>query len=129
MRPLLTFELWGIASIVWPSPRIFSIQAHKSSGLGESTALNGMGAVFPLKMTSFPAQRIGIPNRGILRDGFKADIVVFDKHNVKTRATKQNPKVYPEGIPYVIVNGNVVIDEGKHTGKFPGRGIGRGRWN
>jgi N-acyl-D-amino-acid deacylase len=81
------------------------------------------------KMTSFPAQRIGIPNRGILRDGFKADIVVFDKHNVKTRATKQNPKVYPEGIPYVIVNGNVVIDEGKHTGKFPGRGIGRGRWN
>ena len=48
----------------------------------------------------------------------------FDKHNVKTRATKQNPKVYPEGIPYVIVNGEVVIDEGEHSGACPGRGIG-----
>ena len=78
------------------------------------------------KMTSFPAQRIGIPDRGILRDGFKADIVVFDKHNVKTRATRANPKVYPEGIPYVIVNGEVVIDAGEHSGVFPGRGLRRG---
>lgn len=79
------------------------------------------------KMTSFPAQRIGLPDRGILRDGFKADIVIFDKHNVKTRATKKNPKVFPEGIPYVIVNGQVVIDQGEHTGQFPGRGLRRGR--
>jgi N-acyl-D-amino-acid deacylase len=78
------------------------------------------------KMTSFPAQRIGIPDRGILRDGFKADIVVFDKHTVKTRATRERPKVYPEGIPYVIVNGEVVIDAGEHTGTFPGRGLRRG---
>jgi N-acyl-D-amino-acid deacylase len=80
------------------------------------------------KMTSFPAQRLGIPNRGILRDGFKADIVLFNKHTVKTRATKANPKVFPEGIPYVIVNGKVVIDDEVHTGEFPGRGIGRNRW-
>ncbi len=79
------------------------------------------------KMTSFPAQRIGLPDRGILRDGFKADIVVFDKHTVKTRATKSNPKVYPEGIPYVIVNGKVVIDQGRHTGVFPGRALRRGK--
>lgn len=78
------------------------------------------------KMTSFPAQRIGLPDRGILRDGFKADIVIFDKHTVKTRATKSNPKVYPEGIPYVIVNGKVVIDQGRHTGVFPGRALRRG---
>ncbi len=79
------------------------------------------------KMTSFPAQRLGIPDRGILRDGFKADIVIFDAENVKTRATKANPKVYPEGIPYVLVNGEVVIDEGTHTGAFPGRPLKRGR--
>lgn len=79
------------------------------------------------KMTSFPAQRIGLPDRGVLRDGFKADIVIFDKHTVKTRATKSNPKVYPEGIPYVIVNGKVVIDNGRHTGVFPGRALRRGR--
>ncbi len=79
------------------------------------------------KMTSFPAQRLGIPDRGILRDGFKADIVIFDAENVKTRATKANPKVYPEGIPYVLVNGEVVIDDGAHTGAFPGRPLKRGR--
>ena len=81
------------------------------------------------KITSFPAQRIGLPDRGILRDGFKADIVIFDKHAVKTRATKANPKVYPEGIPYVIVNGQVVIDQGQHTGVFPGRALRRGYWS
>ncbi len=79
------------------------------------------------KMTSFPAQRIGLPDRGILRDGFKADIVIFDKHTVKTRATKSNPKVFPEGIPYVIVNGKIVIDKSRHTGVFPGRALRRGR--
>jgi N-acyl-D-amino-acid deacylase len=79
------------------------------------------------KMTSFPAQRIGIPDRGVLRDGFKADIVAFDKERVKTRATRQNPKVFPEGIPYVIVNGTVVIDGGEHTGECPGRALRRGR--
>ena len=69
-------------------------------------------------MTSFPAQRLGLPDRGILRDGFKADIVVFDK-TVKTRATRADPKVYPVGIEYVIVNGEVVIDRGKNTGALP----------
>ncbi len=78
------------------------------------------------KMTSFPAQRIGLPDRGVLRDGFKADLVVFDKHTVKTRATRANPKVFPEGIPYVVVNGKVVIDQGEHTGVFPGRALRRG---
>jgi N-acyl-D-amino-acid deacylase len=53
-------------------------------------------------------------------------VVVFDKHTVKTRATRANPKVFPEGIPYVIVNGKVVIDQGEHTGVFPGRALRRG---
>jgi N-acyl-D-amino-acid deacylase len=78
------------------------------------------------KMTSFPAQRIGIPDRGLLRDGFKADLVIFDKRTVKTRATKDNPKVYPEGIPYVVVNGQLVVDQGHHTNVFPGRALRRG---
>ena len=49
------------------------------------------------KMTSFPAQRLGIPDRGLLRDGFKADIVVFNPDTVKALATKENPKQYPGG--------------------------------
>ena len=81
------------------------------------------------KMTSFPAQRLGIPDRGLLRDGFKADVVVFNPDTVKALATKENPKQYPVGIEYVIVNGQVVIEQGENTGALPGRGLRRGRAN
>ena len=79
------------------------------------------------KMTSFPAQRLGLPDRGILRDGFKADIVVFNPDTVKTHATREDPKHYPVGIEYVVVNGQVVIDQGENTGALPGRALRRGR--
>ncbi|MCH8870699.1 MAG: amidohydrolase family protein, partial [Chloroflexi bacterium] len=79
------------------------------------------------KMTSFPAQRLGLPDRGILRDGFKADIVIFNPKTVRTDATKDDPKRYPVGIDYVIVNGQVVIENGTNTGALPGRGLRRGR--
>ena len=79
------------------------------------------------KMTSFPAQRLGLPDRGLLRDGFKADIVLFNPDTVKTYATKDDPKRYPIGIDYVIVNGQVVIDNGENTGALPGRALRRGR--
>ena len=78
------------------------------------------------KMTSFPAQRLGLPDRGILRNGFKADIVVFNPDTVKTHATRENPKQYPVGIEYVIVNGQVVIEQGENTGVLPGRALRRG---
>ena len=78
------------------------------------------------KMTSFPAQRLGLPDRGLLRDGFKADIVIFDPATVKTSAVRGDPKHYPVGIDYVIVNGRVVIDEGNNTGELPGRALRRG---
>jgi N-acyl-D-aspartate/D-glutamate deacylase len=79
------------------------------------------------KMTSFPAQRLGLPDRGLLRNGFKADVVIFNSDTVKTHATKENPKQYPVGIHYVIVNGQVVIENGENTGALPGRGLRRGR--
>ena len=79
------------------------------------------------KMTSFPAQRMGIPDRGLLRDGFKADIVAFNADTVKTQAKHGDPKHYPVGIEYVIVNGQVVIDRGDNTGVLPGRALRRGR--
>ena len=78
------------------------------------------------KMTSFPAQRLGLPDRGILRDGFRADIVVFDPATVKTQATREDPHHYPVGIDYVIVNGKVVIENGENTGALPGRALRRG---
>jgi N-acyl-D-amino-acid deacylase len=79
------------------------------------------------KMTSFPAQRLGLPDRGLLRDGFKADVVVFDAQRVKAPATRTQPKQFPIGIDYVIVNGRVVVEQGKHTGVMAGRALRRGR--
>ena len=75
------------------------------------------------KMTSFPAQRLGIQDRGVLRDGMKADITVFDPDRVSAPATRSEPKRFPVGIEYVIVNGTVVVDRGAHTGALPGRAL------
>ena len=78
------------------------------------------------KMTSAPAQRFGLWDRGLIRPGFKADITIFNPETVIDRATFMEPHRYPEGIEYVIVNGVVVIDEGEHTGALPGRVLRRG---
>jgi len=72
------------------------------------------------KMTSAPALHLGLKDRGLLREGYKADITVFDPEKVKDEATFIDPHQFASGIPYVIVNGVVVIDESEHTGKLPG---------
>jgi N-acyl-D-aspartate/D-glutamate deacylase len=80
------------------------------------------------KMTSLPAQIIGLTDRGLLRPGMAGDIVIFDAETVKDRATFEDPSQYAAGIPYVIVNGVVVIDKGEHNGAKPGRVLyGRGK--
>jgi N-acyl-D-amino-acid deacylase len=79
------------------------------------------------KMTSFPAQRLGLPDRGLLRDGFRADIVVFDPKSVRAPATRANPKQFPIGIEYVIVNGQVAVDGNRETDVLAGRALRRGR--
>ncbi len=73
------------------------------------------------KMTSLPASILGLKDRGLLREGYAADVVVFDAARVRDVATYAKPAAYPEGVPYVLVNGTVVIDKGQHTGARPGR--------
>jgi N-acyl-D-amino-acid deacylase len=106
----------------YPSPRTYGcfpvilaefVRAEKHLQLPEAIR----------KMTSFPAQRLGLRDRGMLRDGMKADITIFDPTTVKATATPQQPKQFPLGIPYVIVNGKVVVDDGEHTGALPGRAL------
>ena len=75
------------------------------------------------KMTSIPAQRLGLSDRGILRNGMKADIVVFNPNTVQATATFEEPEQLPIGIYYVVVNGKLVIDRGEHTGALPGRAL------
>lgn len=75
------------------------------------------------KMTTLPAQILGLRDRGQIHEGFAADLVVFDPATVKETNSFEKPKSYPMGIPYTIVNGVVVIDGGKHTGARPGRAL------
>ena len=82
------------------------------------------------KMTWFPARRVGLTDRGAIRVGMKADLVVFDPASVRDTATFERPHQYAEGFSTVIVNGQVVYEAGQMTGRRPGRVLfGRGRRN
>jgi N-acyl-D-aspartate/D-glutamate deacylase len=75
------------------------------------------------KMTSLSATKLGILDRGLLRPGNYADVTVFDPERVIDRSKYTDPFHYSEGIEYVIVNGKLVLEHGKHTGARPGRAI------
>ena len=80
------------------------------------------------KMTSWSATRMRIPNRGTIKEGNWADVTIFDYDKIQDRATYEQPLLSPVGIDYVLVNGQVVMENGKHTGARPGRVIyGAGR--
>jgi dihydroorotase/N-acyl-D-amino-acid deacylase len=72
------------------------------------------------KMSSYPAQRLGLVDRGVLRPGMKADIAVFDPERVRDVATFEQPHQYAEGFSLVIVNGQVVFENGNMTAARPG---------
>lgn len=82
------------------------------------------------KMTSWPATRMRLSGRGAIREGLWADIVVFDYATLQDRATYEDPRLNPDGIDYVIVNGQITIDHGKHTGAKAGKVLyGPGKTN
>jgi N-acyl-D-amino-acid deacylase len=80
------------------------------------------------KMSAFPAQRIGLTDRGVLREGLKADIAIFDPNTVRDAATFEQPHQYAEGVTQVIVNGQVVYADGKMTPARPGRILYGAAW-
>jgi dihydroorotase/N-acyl-D-amino-acid deacylase len=75
------------------------------------------------KMTSFAAEAAGLENRGLVKEGFWADLAVFDPATVNARATFEKPNQYSEGMPYVAVNGVLVVDQGKITAAAPGKAL------
>jgi N-acyl-D-amino-acid deacylase len=100
-------------------PRVLGVYVRQKSILTLESAVR--------KMTSQNAGKLGLFDRGLLRPGMVADITVFDAERVIDRATYTEPFQYSEGIEYVLVNGQVVLDAGKHTGARPGRALRRGR--
>ena len=94
-------------------PRIISRYVRETGVLTLENAIR--------RMTSLPATKLHLAGRGTLTEGGFADIVVFDYDRIADTATFTAPHQYPKGIPYVIVNGQLVIDKGEHTGAKPGR--------
>ena len=78
-------------------------------------------------MTSAPAARLGVVDRGALRDGYIADVVVFDPERIRSNATYDEPRQFPDGIEWLVVGGEVVVERGTHTGARPGRVLRGGR--
>ncbi len=114
----------GPLAVGWPHPRNFgTFPRVLARYVREKKILTLQDAV--RRMTSAAAQRLRIKDRGLLREGFWADIMLFDPDTVEDKATFREPRQYPVGIPYVIVNGEVVLDNGCHTGKMPGRVLRR----
>jgi N-acyl-D-amino-acid deacylase len=79
------------------------------------------------KMTSLNAAKLGLTDRGLLRPGNYADVVVFDAERIIDRATYADPFRYSEGVVDVLVNGKLVLEDGKHTGERPGRALRHGK--
>jgi N-acyl-D-amino-acid deacylase len=79
------------------------------------------------KMTHMPAEKFGIANRGLVKKGYYADLVLFDPDTVIDQATYENSRVGPKGMPHVIVNGKFAVRDGEHAGSRSGRAIRRGQ--
>jgi len=94
-------------------PRVLGEYAREQRSMPLATAV--------YKMTGLPAMRLGLRDRGVVRPGARADLVVFDARRVTDRATYDDPHRYPEGIEHVVVNGRFVVKNGEHTGSLPGK--------
>jgi N-acyl-D-amino-acid deacylase len=94
-------------------PRVLGEYAREQRVLSLSQAVH--------KMTGLPARRLGFRDRGTIRAGARADLVVLDPKRVADRATYEDPHRYPVGVEHVLVNGSFVIKDGEHSGSLPGR--------
>ena len=96
-------------------PRYFAVYVRELGLLGWEVTVH--------KMTGLPARRLRLADRGLLRAGFHADVTCFDPEAIRDTATYEEPRRLPEGIPYVIVNGRLAVDDGRRTGELAGRAI------
>jgi N-acyl-D-aspartate/D-glutamate deacylase len=71
--------------------------------------------------TSAPAKKLRLTDRGLIKDGYQADLVIFNPETILDKATYEKPHQYPEGISYVLVNGEITVEHGEHSGRKPGK--------
>ena len=111
---------YGVLSKGKPHPRYYGTFPRVLGKYARDEKLFSLPSAIK-KMTSLTAKKFGLKNRGQIKRGFFADLVIFDPDKVIDRATWGNPHQYPEGIEFVLVNGKIVINHGEHTGALPGR--------
>jgi N-acyl-D-amino-acid deacylase len=109
-----------------PSPRTYGSYPRILGQFVRDEALFSLETAIA-KMTSMPADRLGLRTRGRIADGLAADLVVFDPLTIRSDATYEEPRQYPFGIEHVFVNGVAVVDRAMHTGATPGHALRRGR--
>jgi len=110
----------GLLGQAHPHPRAYgTLPRILSKYVREEKALTLEDAI--RKCSALPAQRMRLTDRGVLKQGMWADVVIFDPATVRDRATFDNPNQLSEGMEYVLVNGVSVIEQGKMTGKLPGK--------
>lgn len=119
-HPSSMFGTDGLPTEGKPHPRLYGTYARILSIYVRDKKLFTLEEAIK-KMTYLPATRLGLKNRGIVRRGAVADLVIFNYERLSDKATFSNPRVYPEGIEYVLVSGIPVIQEGEFTGRLPGR--------
>jgi N-acyl-D-amino-acid deacylase len=115
----------GRAAETRPHPRSYGAFARVLGLYVRERGLFGLETAVR-KMTSQPADQIGLPDRGRLAPGQRADVVVFDAPRVKDEASFESPHRYASGIAHVLVNGRLVVEDGEHTGAKPGRALRKG---
>jgi N-acyl-D-aspartate/D-glutamate deacylase len=103
-----------------PHPRSYGAAARLLGRYARDERVLGLAEAVH-KMTGRVADRLGLADRGRLRPGQAADVVVFDPAAVRDRATFQDPHQYAEGVPFVLVNGRLAVDAGTETGALAGR--------
>ncbi|MGI6252267.1 MAG: N-acyl-D-amino-acid deacylase family protein [Aminivibrio sp.] len=109
-----------------PHPRLFgSYPKYLREYVRENKTFTLEEAV--RKITSFPAEILGIPDRGVIKESVWADLVLFDPEKIGDRATYEEPEQYPEGISYVFVNGVEVVNPEGTSGTLPGRVLRKGK--
>jgi N-acyl-D-amino-acid deacylase len=118
---MISTDSWiAVPGIGKPHPRFYGTYPRVlRRNVREEGLLSAEEAI--RKMSSMPCQKLGLLNRGLLREGFWADLVIIDLERIVDKATYESPHRYPDGVEHVIVNGEFVVRNGEHTGYRPGK--------